>query len=207
MTQVKICGLKDPVAFDTAIKAEADYVGLVFYPPSPRFVSLTQAADLAQRHRGQTKLVGLFVSPTVEHVSTVLKTVALDVLQIYGSPEEAIALRRHFGCPVWRQLGVASVADFPEDAETLDGFVVEAKPPTGATRPGGNGMVADWGLLAEFKPACPWLLAGGLTPENVGAALARVKAPGVDVSSGVETAPGQKNPALILSFIEAVRSL
>lgn len=205
MTQVKICGLREGASFDAAIEAGADYVGLVFYSKSPRFVEVAQAASLAQRARAGAKLVGLFVSPSTDEVAAVLESVPLDILQIYGTAEQASAVRARFNCPVWRQLGVSSKADFPADDEAMDGFVVEAKPPAGATRPGGNGVLADWDLLAGFKPARPWLLAGGLNPDNVAVALARVKAPGVDVSSGVETAPGEKSPALIRQFIKAVR--
>lgn len=206
MTKIKICGLKDAETFDTAINAGADYAGLVFYPPSPRFVSLTQAASLAQRTRGQTKLIGLFVSPKSEDISSVLQLVRLDGLQIYGAAEKVSELKSHFSLPIWRQLGAADHQDFPTDQDMADAFVVEAKPPEGATRPGGNGVVADWKLLADFPTNRPWFLAGGLTPQNVATALKQTGAPGVDVSSGVETAPGQKNPALILEFIKAVRT-
>lgn len=205
MTQVKICGLRDDLSFDTAIEAEADYVGLVFYPKSPRFIETVQAARLARRERGKTKLIGLFVSPERDDVAAVLRSVKLDILQIYGPASAVATVRERFKGPVWRQFGVSSQADFPADDEDADGFVVEAKPPAGATRPGGNGVLADWDLLAGFKPARPWLLAGGLNPDNVAAALARVKAPGVDVSSGVEIAPGEKSPDLIRRFIKAVR--
>lgn len=205
MTKIKICGLKEAETFDTVINAGADYAGLVFYPPSPRFVSLSQAASLAQRARGQTKLIGLFVAPKIEEISTVLQFVELDGLQIYGSAETVSHLKSHFSLPIWRQLGVASPEDFPTEQEQSDQFVIEAKPPAGATRPGGNGLVADWALLAQFQTSRPWLLAGGLTPQNVTAALKQTGAPGVDVSSGVETAPGQKNPALIEQFILAAR--
>lgn len=205
MTAVKICGLRDEVSFDTAIEAGADYAGLVFYRKSPRFIEATQAAALARRERGKTRLVGLFVSPGIDEVAAVLESVPLDILQIYGAADEVATLRQRFGCPVWRQLGVSSKADFPADDEQAAGFVVEAKPPAGATRPGGNGVLADWALLADFKPAHPWLLAGGLNPDNVAEAVARVNAPGVDVSSGVEIAPGEKSPDLIRRFINAVR--
>lgn len=206
MTQVKICGLTTEEAFDTALEVGADYAGLVFYPPSPRHLEIEKAARLAWRRQGALKLVGLFVAPQVETVATVLQAVPLEVLQIYGSAALAATLRQRFGLPVWRQLGVASAADFPASDETVDGFVVEAKPPAGASRPGGNGVMADWSLLAEFSPSRPWLLAGGLNPFNVATALQRVAAPGVDVSSGVETAPGQKSPSLIRQFVASVRN-
>lgn len=208
MTEVKICGLTDVEAFDTTIEAGADYAGFVFYPKSPRYVTAERAAELAGRRQGRIRLVGLFVAPEPEAVAAVLKLVPLDILQIYGTASEVAALHGHrFGRPVWRQLGVAAEADFPAQDEVADGFVVEAKPPAGASRPGGNGVLADWALLAGFQPPRPWLLAGGLTPDNVVAALRQVKAPGVDVSSGVEFAPGRKSSALIRQFIESVRAM
>lgn len=206
MTEVKICGLTEAAGFDTAIEMGADYAGLVFYPPSPRCVSLAQAAGLARRYKGTTRLVGLFVAPEIEQVAAVLQAVKLDILQIYGSASLVATIRAHFGCPVWRQLGVSCVEDFPAQDEAADGFVVEAKPPAGASRPGGNGVLADWALLSGFRPVRPWLLAGGLTPETVAAGIEQVGASGVDVSSGVETAPGQKSPALIRQFIQAARA-
>lgn len=205
MTRIKICGLTEEEAFDTTLEVGADYAGLVFYPPSPRHLEIEKAARLARRRQGSTKLVGLFVAPEVETVAAVLQAVPLEILQIYGSAALAAALRQRFGLPVWRQLGVASAVDFPTADEEVDGFVVEAKPPAGASRPGGNGIMADWSLLAEFSPSRPWLLAGGLNPDNVATALQRVAAPGVDVSSGVETAPGRKSPALIRQFVASVR--
>lgn len=205
MTKIKICGLTTADSLDTVMEVGADYAGLVFYPPSPRHVSIEQATELARRAAGRIKLVGLFVAPEIAAVEAVLQSVPLDNLQIYGSPQHASHLRHYFNLPVWRQFGVASPADFPADEEDADGFVVEAKPPIGATRPGGNGILADWDVLAAFRPKRPWLLAGGLTPENVNAALARTAAPGVDVSSGVETKPGQKSPDLIKRFVAAVR--
>ena len=207
MRQVKICGLTEAASFDVVVEAGADYAGMVFYPNSPRYLRHDQAASLAQRPRGRTQLVGLFVNPEIEMVATTLQHVALDILQIYGSASLVATLQARFGLPVWRQLGAASTADFPPPDEQTDGFVVEAKPPPGATRPGGNGVLADWALLKGFPSTRPWLLAGGLNPENVAMALRQVEAPGADVSSGVETAPGQKNPDLIRRFVQAVRSV
>lgn len=206
MKLVKICGLKDPEAFDATMEAGADYAGFVFYPPSPRYISIETASELARRRQGPVQLVGLFVAPTPDLVAKVLQTVKLDVLQIYGSASLIATLRAQFGGPVWRQLGVADEADFPAPDEIADGFVVEAKPPEGASRPGGNAVVANWSLLARFRPLRPWLLAGGLNPNNVAEALRQTGAPGVDVSSGVEGAPGQKSPALIRQFVASVRA-
>lgn len=204
---MKICGINSDAAFDAAAAGRADYVGFVFFPASPRFVTPVEAAMLSNRHEGQMPLrVGLFVNPSFDEVELTLREISLDVLQICSAAPLAAALRDRFGRPVWRQIGVSGEADFPDDREIADGYVVEAKPPPGATRPGGNAMRADWALLARFRPAKPWLLAGGLTPETVAEGLRVTGAPGADVSSGVETAPGRKSPALIARFIAAVRA-
>jgi phosphoribosylanthranilate isomerase len=147
----------------------------------------------------------LFVNPSLDEIDATLQEISLDIVQVHGPAESVAVLRDRFGRPVWRQLGVASAADFPGADEVADGFLVEAKPPPGATRPGGNAIKADWALLSHFRPAKPWLLAGGLNPGNVAEALAQTGAPGVDVSSGVEIAPGEKSPELIRAFVRAAR--
>ena len=205
MTKVKICGINSPEAFDATVQAGADYLGFVFFPPSPRYVTPVEAALLSARAQGGPLRVGLFVNPSFDEVDAVLQEISLDILQVHASPATVSALRDRFGRPVWRQLGVASAADFPAADERADGYVVEAKPPPGATRPGGNAVKADWALLATFRPAKPWLLAGGLNPGNVAQAIVQTGAPGVDVSSGVETAPGKKSPELIRAFFAAAR--
>ena len=201
---VKICGINSAASFDAVVEAGADFLGFVFFPPSPRFVRPAQAAELSARHSGGPKRVGLFVKPAAADIAAVLSEVKLDILQIHASPAEAAALQVQFGLPLWRSVGISSPADFPE-AEQVAGYVAEAKPPRGATRPGGNAVLADWGLLARWRPETFWLLAGGLRPDNVAAALSITGASGADVSSGVETAPGEKSPALIKAFVEAVR--
>jgi len=203
---VKICGINSPGAFDAAVQAHADYVGFVFFPPSPRYVTPAEAVELSLRHGpGLPLRVGLFVDPDDSEIDDILEEISLDVLQVHATPERVQHLRVRFGRPVWRQEGVASAADFPDVHEAADGFVLEAKPPPGATRPGGNAVQADWPLLARFHHPKPWLLAGGLNPGNVAEALRVTGAPGVDVSSGVETAPGVKSPALIAAFVKAAR--
>ncbi len=202
---VKICGINSPAAFDAVVEAGADFLGFVFFPPSPRFVTLAEAASLSARHPGGPQRVGLFVKPTAADIASALDTVKLDILQIHASPAEAAALKAEFGLPLWRSLGIAAADDFPDMMEPVDGYVAEHKPPPGATRPGGNAVQADWALLACWQPDKFWLLAGGLRPETVAEALRITGAPGADVSSGVETAPGQKSPELIKAFVEAVR--
>jgi phosphoribosylanthranilate isomerase len=203
--KVKICGVNSAAAFDAVVAAGADYLGFVFFPPSPRFVTAGEAAVLSARHEGGPKRVGLFVEPAMEEIEAVLAEVRLDVLQVYGPVEGVAAIKARFGLPVWRAVGVAAVADFPAVGEAVDGYVLESKPPKGATRPGGNAVMADWELLGGWRGETFWLLGGGLTADNVAGAIKLSGAPGVDVSSGVETAPGVKSPELIAKFVAAVR--
>jgi phosphoribosylanthranilate isomerase len=203
--KVKICGVNSAAALDAVVAAGADYLGFVFFPPSPRFVTGGQAAALSARHEGGPKRVGLFVEPAMAEIEAVLAVVRLDVLQVYGPVDEVAAIKARFGLPVWRAVGVAGVEDFPAAGEAVDGYVLESKPPKGATRPGGNAVMADWELLAGWRGDRFWLLGGGLTPENVAGAIKLSGAPGVDVSSGVETAPGVKSPELIAKFAAAAR--
>jgi phosphoribosylanthranilate isomerase len=208
--RVKICGINSPVAMAAAADAGADYVGFVFFPPSPRCVSVPQAAALRAIRPEGPPGVGLFVEPSLDGIATVLASLRLDALQIYGDPALARTIRATFGLPVWLALGVAARADLlvaEHAADGLDGMVIEAKPPPGATRPGGNATALDWSMLAGWKPSLPWLLAGGLTPDTVAEAIARSGATGVDVSSGVETAPGVKDAARIRAFIKSSRNV
>jgi phosphoribosylanthranilate isomerase len=202
--RIKICGINDPVAFDTAVAAGADYVGFVFFPPSPRFITPEQAATLSARHPGGPLRVGLFVDPTPEAIARVLNTIRLDALQLYGAVD-FLLFREQFGLPLWRGIGIDTVADLPNDPGGADALVLEAKPPPGATRPGGNAVQFDWSLLRTWTAPAPWILAGGLTPDNVAAAIRATGATVVDVSSGVEKQRGVKDPALILAFIKDIR--
>jgi phosphoribosylanthranilate isomerase len=203
MTKIKICGVTSEAAFDAVVEAGADYVGLNFFVPSPRFVTPARAAALSARHTGGPLRVGLFVQPTDAEIEAVLQAVKLDILQIYADAIKIEAIKQKLKMPVWRAIGVSTRAELP--TETRDGYIIESKPPPGATRPGGNATLMDFGLLTGWKSPSPWLLAGGLTLENVAHAIAQTGAPGVDVSSGVETAPGEKSPDLIKKFIEEVR--
>ncbi len=200
MSRVKICGINTPAARDAA--RGADWLGFVFFPPSPRAVTPAAAAALAA---GVPARVGLFVRPTDDDVAAVLAAVPLDVLQLYDSPARCAALRVRFGVPVWRAIGVAAASDLPSGTEGVDGFVIEAKPPAGASRPGGNAATFDWSILRDWRAPLPWLLAGGLTPDNVAAAIRATGAPAVDVSSGVERERGTKDPELIRAFLAAAK--
>ena len=208
---IKICGINSPDALDAALAAHADFIGLVFFAKSPRHLDPAQAAALAARAAGRVTVVGLMVDPTPDYLAQVLSTVALDVIQMHGreTPEQVAATAARHGVPVWKALGVKTRADLAA-ADRLAGaaarVLFDAKPPEGADLPGGNGLRIDWAVLKGVRPALPWMLAGGLDPDNVAEAIAITGAPAVDVSSGVESAPGVKDPARIHAFCQAVRA-
>jgi phosphoribosylanthranilate isomerase len=208
--RVKICGVNSPVALDAAVAAGADMLGFVFFPPSPRALSPADAAALSAFHTGGAERVGLFVDPDDAAIEAVLSALPLDVLQLHGAetPERCAAVRARFGLPVMKALGVASPADLDalaSYAPAVDRFLLDAKPPAGAELPGGNAAAFDWRIVSGRAVPRPWLLAGGLTPDNVARALAESGAPGVDVSSGVEKARGVKDPALVKAFVAAAK--
>ena len=208
MTEVKICGVRDAAGFDAAAEAGAAMVGFVFYPPSPRAVTPAEAAALSARIEGGPLRVGLFVDPTDEEIAAVLAAVPLGLIQLHGAeaPARCAAIRVRFGVPVMKALGIGEAADFAAleaYAPVVDRFLLDAKPPAGASLPGGNAAAFDWGLTAGRVIPRPWLLAGGLTPETVAEAIRQSGAAGVDVSSGVERARGVKDPARIRAFVGA----
>ena len=208
--KIKICGITTTEGMDAAIAAGADWVGFNFFAASPRHIAPAAAAALAARP-GAPATVGLFVTPTDAEIAATLATVALDVLQIYADAPRAAEIRARFNLPVWRAIGVATPSDLPDDSQGVDGFIIEAKPPAGATRPAGNGVVFDWSILSNqggtgWRAPAPWLLAGGLTPDTVADAIRATGAPAVDVSSGVERQKGLKDPALVAAFAAASRS-
>jgi len=204
MTSVKICGINSAEAFDAAVDAGAEWVGFVFFARSPRFVTAAQAASLsARRAGGGTPRVGLFVSASDDEIAAVLAGVKLDILQVYDPPARVADIAARFGLPVWRSVALGDA--LPESACAASALLVEPPPPVGATRPGGNAVALNWGLLRDWKPNFPWLLAGGLTPDNVAHAIAESGAAAVDVSSGVETAPGVKSGDLIRRFVFATK--
>jgi phosphoribosylanthranilate isomerase len=168
-------------------------------------VTPEQAVELARFAPTAVRRVGLFVEPTEEELEAALAVVPLDILQLYTSAERAAALGARFGKPVWRGVSVAAQADLPVDAEGVDAFLLDAKPSPASTRPGGNAMRFDWSLIAGWSAPAPWVLAGGLDPDNVAEAVAATGAETVDVSSGVESAPGRKDPARIRAFVAAAK--
>ncbi|MFQ3622153.1 MAG: phosphoribosylanthranilate isomerase [Acetobacteraceae bacterium] len=210
--RVKICGIAEAAGFDAAVAAAADLVGFVFFPPSPRAVSPAGAAALSARHEGGPGRVGLFVDPDDAEIAAVLDALPLDLIQLHGAerPDRVAAVRARFGVPVMKAVGVAARAE-AEDAvaayaPVADSLLFDAKPPPGATRPGGNAVAIDAAMLRGLAVPVPWLLAGGLTPETVASAILASGAPGVDVSSGVERSPGVKDPASIRRFVAAARA-
>jgi len=208
LTEVKICGLSSEESVDAALEAGAGFVGFNFFPPSPRSVPLERAAALAARARGKAQIVAIIVDGDDSLIAEIAATLRPDLLQLHGkeTPERLSAIRAMTGTPVMKAVGVAAKGDLATIAGyAMDRLLLDAKPPRDATRPGGHGIAFDWSLLQSFAWAKPWFLSGGLDPENVAAALGATRAPGVDVSSGVESAPGRKDPEKILAFVRAVR--
>ncbi|MBN8290677.1 phosphoribosylanthranilate isomerase [Rhodobacter sp. NTK016B] len=208
--RVKICGLTRPQDIDAVVAAEAGYGGFVFFPKSPRNLSALQARPLALSVPPGLARVGLFVDPDDAFLDAVLAEVPLDILQLHGkeSPERVQALRARHGLPVMKAVGVADEADLAAlttYGRVADMLLVDAKPPKNAHLPGGNGLAFDWRLIAGRRWPVPWMLAGGLTPANVAEAIALTGAKQVDVSSGVESAPGVKQADLIARFASAAR--
>ncbi len=211
---VKICGLKDPGAIAAAVAGGARYVGFNFFPPSPRAVTPAKAAALAASVPGSVKKVGLFVDPDDALLTTVLAQVPLDMIQLHGaeSPDRVARIKTLTGLAVLKAIRVANAGDL-DGATAFDGvadmLLFDAKAPKtmADALPGGNGLVFDWNLLTHRKWQQPWMLAGGLNAENVAQAIAIAGARAVDVSSGVERAPGEKDPAAIKAFLDAVKAL
>lgn len=211
--EVKICGLKTEAALRAALEGGADYVGFVFHEASPRHLSLEEARVLADVARGRAKIVALLVDPDDARVTDVVSSVAPDILQLHGSesPERAAAIARLAKRPVMKAIKV----DGPADAETARGYsgiaeliLFDAKAPEGraGALPGGNGVAFDWRALEAVRGKFPYMLAGGLTPTNVAEAIRLTGAGAVDVSSGVEVRPGEKDPDLIRRFLRAAKT-
>lgn len=211
MTQVKICGIRTAETLAACARLGVDFVGLVFHPPSPRAVTPAQAAALSGSAAGGPARVGLFVDADDTTLAATLDVLRLDILQLHGgeTPARCAAIRARFGLPVMKALGIAGPADLhaiAAYAPVVDHFLFDAKPRLNDGLPGGNAHAFEWRLLAGQAIPRPWLLAGGLTPHNVAGAIAACGAPGVDVSSGVESRRGEKSMALIEAFTAAARS-
>jgi phosphoribosylanthranilate isomerase len=208
---VKICGLKTSQALDAALEFGADLVGFVFFPPSPRHLGLEAARALGERVDGRAGKVALTVDATDETLLDVVNALKPDMLQLHGkeTPGRVVQVRTRFGLPVMKAIPVAERADLSPIrvyAQVADRLIFDARAPKEATRPGGLGTPVDWTLLAGNAPGVPVMLSGGLDAGNVAQAIAITRAPGVDVSSGVEREPGVKDAGKIRDFIRAVRT-
>jgi phosphoribosylanthranilate isomerase len=207
---VKICGLSTPEALDAALDAAADMAGFVFFPPSPRHLTFEGARALGRRVRGRAQKVALTVDADDALLEGIVEALQPDVLQLHGHepPARVVALKSRFGLPVMKAIAVAAERDLAAVADyaaVADRLLFDARPPREATRPGGLGNAFDWRLLQDIRPGLPFMLSGGLDAANVAEALRITQAPGVDVSSGVERAPGEKDPEKIRAFVRAVR--
>ena len=207
---VKICGLSTPAALDAALAAGADMVGFVFFPKSPRHIGLDAARALGARARGRARIVALAVDPDDGLLAGVVEALDPDLLQLHGkeSPERVADIGARFGRLTMKAIGVAAPEDLAVAGsydEAADFLLIDAKPPKGAVLPGGNGLPFDWRLARDFAPKRPWLLSGGLDAANVAQAIRATGVRGVDVSSGVESAPGVKDELKIAVFVAAAR--
>ncbi|MEO9651455.1 MAG: phosphoribosylanthranilate isomerase [Roseobacter sp.] len=211
-TSVKICGLNKPSDVVAATQAGATYVGFVFFPKSPRNVSMALARELTLQTPLGVAKVALTVNADDEFLDVLTQDVPIDMLQLHGSesPERVAQIKARYGLPVMKAIGVADEGDLitiDTYAAVADQLLIDAKPPKNADLPGGNGLSFDWRLLRGRKYwTRPWMLAGGLTPDNVAAAVQLTGAQQVDVSSGVEIAPGEKDANLIADFLNAAQN-
>lgn len=206
--RVKICGLKTEADVAAVAASGAAYMGLVFFAKSPRHLSLPEARNLALAAPVGLAKVALTVNADDTTLDAIVEAMPLDMLQLHGAetPERVAEVRARYGLPVMKAVGVADEGDLAalfDYSLVADQILVDAKPPKTADLPGGNGLSFDWRLVAQRRWLRPWMLAGGLTPQNVAQAIRLTNARQVDVSSGVETAPGQKDAALIRAFVKA----
>ena len=210
---VKICGLSTPESLEAAVRYGAAYVGFVFYPPSPRNITPATAGELSRLAPEEVKKVGVFVNPSDDLLAQVLAEADLDILQLHGkeSPERVLHIRNHFGRAVMKAIAVAGTEDIEraKSYETVaDMLLFDAKAPKDLENalPGGNGLVFDWELIRNADWSVPWMLSGGLEADNVSDAIATSGADMVDVSSGVEIRPGEKDIKKIEAFIKATKN-
>jgi phosphoribosylanthranilate isomerase len=208
---VKICGLSTPETLDVALAAGADMVGFVFFPPSPRHIGLDVARELGKQAKGRAVKVALSVDADDALLANSIDALQPQILQLHG--KETVArirdIKQKFGLPVMKAIAIETKADLaalPGYAAVCDRILFDAKPPKDATRPGGLGAAFDWHLLEGLDLKLPFMVSGGLNADNVAEALRITRAGGVDISSGVESAPGVKDPEMIRTFIRAARA-
>src|SRR5882724_13023008 len=208
---VKICGLSTRETLDVALQAGADMVGFVFFPPSPRHLSLETARELGRQAKGRAAKVALTVDADDATLANIVETLQPDLLQLHGKETTARLrdIKQKFGLPLMKALAVETTADLAPlagYAAVADRILFDARAPKDATRPGGLGAVFDWHVLEKLDLKLPFMVSGGLNPDNVAEAIRVTRAGGVDVSSGVERSPGHKDPEMILKFIRAARA-
>jgi phosphoribosylanthranilate isomerase len=207
---IKICGLRTDAAMAAALVGGASHVGFIFFPKSPRYVSAEEAGRLRQAARGRALAVAVTVDADDATLDAIVEKMAPDWLQLHGkeTPKRVAALKARHGLPVMKALSIGAAADLERTRPFLgvaDHFLFDAKPPAGSELPGGNGVSFDWRILGQVEPRPGYMLSGGLNAQNIGEAL-RMNPPGIDISSGVESAPGVKEPALIEAFFRALRA-
>lgn len=210
--RVKLCGLTTLEDVDSAAAAGAAYMGFVFFPKSPRHLDVAQAAEMAAAAPVGVCKVALTVNADDKALDRITAAVPLDMLQLHGdeTPERVQYIKDRYGLAVMKAVGVAAAADLAAldtYARVADQILVDTKPPKGAPLPGGNGLAFDWRLISGRRWPVPWMLAGGLMPGNVAEAIRLTGARQLDVSSGIETAPGVKDPAMMRDFVSAAKSL
>lgn len=208
---VKICGLSTRETLDVALDAGADMVGFVFFPPSPRHLSLAAARDLGKQTKGRAAKVALTVDADDATIGNIVEALQPDILQLHG--KETVArvrdIKRKFGLQVMKVIAVETVADLgalPAYADVADRILFDARAPHEATRPGGLGAVFDWRVLEKIELKLPYMVSGGLDAQNLAEAVRVTRAGGIDVSSGVERSPGIKDPEMIRAFVRAARA-
>ncbi|TCU16288.1 phosphoribosylanthranilate isomerase [Rhizobium sullae] len=206
---IKICGLKSAEAIDRAVSRGASHIGFIFFEKSPRYIEPDLAGKLADPVRGKAKIVAVTVDPTNDELDEIVALLRPDMIQLHGneSPERVLTIKAVYGLPIMKAFSIRSADDLkPVEAYIgiADRFLFDAKPPKGSELPGGNGVSFDWSLLGWLDDGVDYMLSGGLNKDNIAEALAITKAPGIDGSSGVESAPGVKSVAMIDDFFDAV---
>jgi phosphoribosylanthranilate isomerase len=206
---IKICGLKTPETIAAALDGGASHIGFIFFPKSPRYIPPERAGDLRLAARGQAEAVAVSVDADNALLDEIVLAMSPDWLQLHGreTPERVAAIRERYSLPVMKALAISEAADLDKAkpyADVADRLLLDAKPPNGSELPGGNGVAYDWSLLAALDADIDYMLSGGLNAANIGEALRLANPPGIDISSGVESAPGVKDTGLITDFFRAV---
>lgn len=206
---IKICGLKSAEAIERAVNRGANHIGFIFFEKSPRYIEPDVAGKLADPVRGKAKIVAVTVDPTNDELDEIVALLKPDMIQLHGneSPERVLTIKAVYGLAIMKVFSVRSADDLKRVEAYIgiaDRFLFDAKPPQGSELPGGNGVSFDWSLLGQLDDSVDYMLSGGLNKDNIAEALTITKAPGIDASSGVESAPGVKSVAMIDDFFDAV---